>query len=222
MATMEVTNRVFRRFDPAHDSRVEPKHCYQFGVRGLDANRPEQPVVRVSYERAEAFCRWLSERTGEAFDLPTDMQWEYACRAGSAGDFSFGELGDDFSAHANLADVALGGMASDPYTLTLPIPEPSRFDDWIPRDARWNDGALLAVAGGSFSPNAWGLFDMHGNVAEWTRGSLHAGERNVRGGSWRDRPQRATATARQSYPVWQRVFNVGFRVVATVRTEDSR
>ncbi len=222
MATLEVTNSAFRRFDPSHDSRVEPKHCYQFGVRGLDADRPEQPVVRVSGERAEAFCRWLSERSGERFTLPTEEQWEHACRAGSARAFSFGELSDDFSAHANLADVSLRGMASDPYTLTQPIPSPSRFDDWIPRDERWDDGALIAVPGGRYAPNVWGLFDMHGNVAEWTRTHAGGGELVVRGGSWRDRPARATASGRRAYPAWQRVFDVGFRVVVEVSKGDAR
>ncbi len=222
MATLEITNRAFARFDPAHDSRVEPKHCYQFGVRGLRADRPEQPVVRVSAEHAEAFCQWLSEQSGEHFSLPSEEQWEHACRAGAASAFSFGELGDDFSAHANLADVSLGGMASDPYTLNQPIPSPSRFDDWIPRDERWDDGALIAVAVGRYAPNAWGLFDMHGNVAEWTRTRTEDGERFVRGGSWRDRPARATASGRRSYPGWQRVFDVGFRVVVEVSDEDPR
>jgi len=250
MGTCEVTNRQFALFDPTHDSRVESKNTYQFGIHGYPTNRPEQPVVRVSWLEAMAFCRWLSERTGEQFSLPTEVQWEYACRAGTDSPWFFGDRESDFSRFANLADAKMTEFASDPYTVDVPLKNPSKYDDWIPRDARFNDGALLSAAPGSYQPNAWGLFDMHGNVAEWTRsdwrpypaaaeraardeGLVASGEwrvtiensppstlnpqpstsKVVRGGSWRDRPVRATSSYRLSYPLYQRVYNVGFRVV---------
>jgi formylglycine-generating enzyme required for sulfatase activity len=175
-----------------------------------------------------AFCRWLSARTGQRFTLPTEAQWEYACRAGAATPFNFGGLDTDFSPHANLADAKLTEFASDPYTVDVPLKNPTPFDDWIPKDARFNDRALLTVAPGRYQPNAWGLHDMHGNAAEWTRTTYAAypyraddasnsdkpGCRKVvRGGSWRDLPKRGTSSFRLSYPSWQRVYNVGFRVV---------
>lgn len=231
MATREIDNRIFALFNRAHDSRVEDKNAYQFGIHGYPSNRPEQPVVRVSWNDAMAFCDWLSARTGRRFTLPTEAQWEYACRAGASTPFHFGPLGSDFSKHANLADAKLTEFVSDPYTVDVPLVNPTRYDDWIPKDARFRDDALLAVAPGRFLPNAWGLRDMHGNVAEWTRSqhrpypyaaadgreSLTGGAedlRVVRGGSWRDVPHRATAAVRTAYPRWQRIYNVGFRVVS--------
>jgi formylglycine-generating enzyme required for sulfatase activity len=81
---------------------------------------------------------------------------------------------------------------------------------------------------GSYRPNAWGLYGMHGNAAEWTRSTYrpypyregdgrneiaNEGEKVVRGGSWYDRPKRCRSAFRLSYPEYQRVYNVGFRIV---------
>ena len=228
LGTCEVTNAQYARFDPGHDSRVEKKNATQYGVQGYPMHLPEQPVVRVSWSEAIAFCRWLSERTGERFSLPTESQWEYACRAGTATPFWYGDLDCDFSRHANLADAKLVEFASDVWDPNKPLVKPTRYNEFIPKDARFNDGAMLSVAPGRYESNAWGLCDMHGNVAEWTRSAYrpypyvsddgrndeHAADRRVvRGGSWRDRPYRATASFRLAYQPYQRVFNVGFRVV---------
>lgn len=229
MATKEVTNQMYQLFDPKHDSRIEDKNAYQFGIHGYPVNRPEQPVVRVSWLEAVAFCRWLSAKTGMHFALPSEAEWEYACRAGSAGPFSFGDLNTDFSKFANLADAKLSEFASDPFTVDTPLKNPTKYDDWLPKDSRFNDGALLTVEPGRYQPNAWGLFDMHGNAAEWTRSTYrpypdvdepiaespsNVGRKVVRGGSWRDLPKHSTSSYRLSYLPYQRVFNVGFRVVA--------
>jgi formylglycine-generating enzyme required for sulfatase activity len=235
MARCEINNAQFACFNPAHDSRVEDKNTYQFGIHGYPANEPAQPVVRVSWQEAMAFCRWLEARTGRRFTLPTEAQWEWACRAGADTPFSFGLAGVDFSKHANFADAKLREFASDPYTVDKPLPDATPYDDWIPKDARFNDGALIAVASGRYAPNAWGVHDLHGNVAEWTRSCdapypwaadgrddvARAGRRIVRGGSWRDVPSRGTASFRLSYEPWQRVYNVGFRVVCEGEWNDS-
>jgi len=245
MGACEVTNEQFAAFDPMHDSRFESKNGYQFGVEGFPLDGPRQPVVRVSWHRALAFCRWLSERTGERVTLPTEVQWEWACRAGSATAFSFGGLDADYSTHANVADRKLREFASDPYKVFGPLRNATRYDDWIPRDDRFNDGGLVTVDVGRYQPNAWGLHDMHGNVSEWTASPHQPGReskgqevpgsglrvtgsasapsvthhasritrRVVRGGSWRDRPRRCRSAFRLSYPSWQGVYNVGFRVV---------
>ncbi len=236
MGRFEITNAQFAQFDPVHDSHVEPKHAYQFGVHGFPVNEPEQPVVRVSWEHAMEFCRWLSEKTGETFTLPTEAQWEYACRAGSATPFSYGDLNTDFSKFANLADRMLIQFADDPYKIRQPLLNPTPYDDWIPKDARFDDGGFVSEKVGKYAPNAWGLYDMHGNVWEWTRSAAQpypyqgddgrntdkAGtERIARGGSWYDRPQRATSSYRLGFRPWQRVFNVGFRVVSPVKAAGS-
>ena len=169
MGACEVSNEQFARFDPTHDSRVESKNAYQFGVHGYPVNQPTQPVVRVSWQRAAAFCRWLSSKTGERVTLPTEAQWEWACRAGSAQAFSFGALDADYSKFANVADKKLREFASNPYTVFSPLRNATKYDDWIPRDDRFDDGGLLSMPIGSYQPNSWGLHDMHGNVFEWTR-----------------------------------------------------
>lgn len=229
MGKCEVSNAQYSQFDPLHDSHVESKLHYQFGIHGYPLDGSDQPVVRVSWKQAVAFCEWLSERTGQPFTLPTEAQWEWACRSGTATAFFYGDPDADFSKHSNVADAALSGLASDPYTLLSPMRRgATKFDDYVPKDSRFNDGSLVSVEVGKYLPNAWGLHDMHGNVAEWTRSVYkpypydpedgreaftEQGRKVVRGGSWRDRPTRCRSAFRLSYPAWQRVYNVGFRVV---------
>jgi formylglycine-generating enzyme required for sulfatase activity len=230
MAVMETTNGQYRRFDPSHDSGREDVQGYQFGMEGYPLFEPRQPVVRVSWRRAADFCAWLSARTGLKAALPTEAQWEYACRAGAATSFSWGGPDDDFSKHANLADLKTREFACDTYQhdRIIPLPDPTESDDWLPKDVRFNDGMLVSAETGRTRPNAWGLCDMHGNAAEWTRSEYRPypyaeddgrnrpdgdAPRVARGGSWRDRPSRATASYRLAYRPYQPVFNVGFRVV---------
>ena len=232
MGTCEVTNRQYARFDPQHDSRLESRHGYQFGRLGYPLNEPKQPVVRVSWNEAVAFCEWLGARVGARCTLPTEAQWEYACRAGSPAPFHFGDLNGDFSMWANLGDRSLSQYAActahENYSSTRIIPNPSRYDDWVPKDERCDDGAFVSADVGRYRANSWGLYDMHGNVWEWTRSTdtpypyRDADGRNelsgnlrriVRGGSWYDRPARAVSDYRLSYRPYHRVFNVGFRVI---------
>jgi len=222
MGRFEVTNEQYRRFDPSHDSRFEHKGSWVFWEHhlGWPLNHPKQPVVRVSQEEAKGFCQWLSEEIGQRVTLPTEAQWEYACRAGTASPLWFGDLDADFSGVANMSDATIRQLAYDT--------DGRHTADLVPRDARFDDRALVTADVGSYRPNAWGLHDMHGNVCEWTRTAYRpypyaeadgrnaplAGERIVvRGGSWRDRPKRCRSAYRLSYPAWQRVYNVGFRIV---------
>jgi len=229
---IEVTNRQFRRFRAGHDSRRESRHGYQFGVTGYDVNGDDLPVVRVSWLEAVAFCEWLSKQTGRTVRLPTEAQWEWAARAGSDRPFWWGGLEADFAPHANLADVTLADFSGNPYEqdrVKARHGNPENiYDNWIPQIPGVNDGGFLTEASGRWTPNPWGVSDLHGNAAEWTRSKEAAypyrdddgrnapgggGCRIVRGGSWYDRPKHATASFRRAYRPYQQVYNVGFRVI---------
>jgi formylglycine-generating enzyme required for sulfatase activity len=222
IAKYEITNEQYSKFDPSHDSRFEHKGSWQFNKVdiGWDLNKPNQPVVRISQVEAMAFCQWLSQKIGQKVLLPTEAQWEYACRAGTETPFSFGDLDTDFSDYANMADWTIRDLVYDVRDQYPP--------DLVPRESRFNDLNLVTAEVGSYKPNRWGLFDMHGNVWEWTRSTLKAypyqdkdgrnaidgrSDKIVRGGSWYDHPKRCRSGYRLNYPEWQKVNNVGFRVI---------
>jgi len=143
----------------------------------VNVNRTGYPAINVTQYAASQFCRWLTAKTGNYYRLPTEAEWEYACRAGSQGAYSFSSDGE------SLENVA-----------------------WY----RGNSKGKYHKSGVK-SPNGFGLFDMHGNVAEWVldrydpKGYLSTGivtpetelyPRVVRGGSFRDQPERVRSAAR--------------------------
>ena len=215
MGTTEVTNAQFKAFDSAHDSRYISVFNKDQSTPGEIANRPTQPVIRVSWNRAMAFCDWMSKRTGRRVSLPTEAQWEYACRAGTQTPMHWGAVNGDFAKLANLADERLNNLA--------------RGDSpkWIPSITACNDGSIVTDNVGKYRPNPFGLHDMSGNAAEWTLSAYRpypyrddgrndvaaAVERVVRGGSFYDRPHRATSSFRLAYRPYAKVWNTGFRVV---------
>lgn len=228
MSANEISNAQYSLFDPEHDSFAEVRHGYQFGVKPYPSNKPKQPVVRVSLNQIQKFCKWLSNKVGKKIAIPTEQQWEYACRAGSDTDFYFGNKDSDFSYYANLADKQLKCFAAQPYKEKMTtLKNPTEFDDWIPRNRKFDDHGFLAVKSGGYLPNAWGLYDMHGNVAEWTVSNYknYIGNPNilmvneekvVRGGSWYDRPKHATSSYRVPFKKYQSVFDVGFRIIEPI------
>ncbi len=222
----EVTNEQFRRFKAGHDSRNESRHGYQFGRLGYDMNSSRQPAVRLAWNEARDFCKWLAETNIGPADLPSAAQWEWACRAGTTSAFPFGAVDCDYSGHANLGDRRLKEFAActarENYTKAEPITNPSRYDDWVPRDDRFDDGGFVTMDVGHYKPNAWGLHDMIGNAWEWTSESTATGECAARGGSWYDRPAKSTAGTRVFYQPYQRVFNVGFRIVLVESPETAK
>jgi len=154
-------------------------------------SNPAVPVTHISYDDAQAFVARLSGATGQAYRIPSESEWEYACRAGSRGRYSFGDTID--------ATRAVFASAAGP------------------------------VAPGSFPPNAFGLYDMHGNVREWTSdlwhesydstpldGSPaaegHGSMRVVRGGGWSDSPAMLRSAARMRATQSSRASVIGFRI----------
>jgi formylglycine-generating enzyme required for sulfatase activity len=116
--------------------------------------RKDQPdddaVTAISWEQAVKFCHWLSQKEGRIYRLPTEAEWEYACRAGTASLFEMGDtLPEGFQP-----------WAGDLGTLSRRLK-----DDELPKIYRRVKAVNIRVAQGK--PNAWGLYDMHGNVAEW-------------------------------------------------------
>ena len=160
MAQHETSNRLFALFDAQHDSRLEPGDYLHFDEikRGYPLNKPEQPVVKVSWERATQFCAWVRDKTGLDTALPTEAQWEWACRAGSSGMFWYEHPDQGFTEYDNLADLQM--VHNTRYA--------GKRWQWRPGMRTQDDGYRVSSPVGSFKPNPWGLYDMHGNVAEWT------------------------------------------------------
>lgn len=184
----------------AHEITFEQwQQCVDHGgCRGYQPDdegwgRGERPVIFVSWDQAQEFAAWLSAKTGRAYRLPTEAEWEYACRAGAVSRYAFGDT-------ASAEQINFGR----------------------------NKGGTVPV--GQYPHNAWGLFDMHGNVWEWVEDVWNSGHRGrpedqrvrldgpepdtrtVRGGSWDDPQHRVTCASRNRKDRDQRENEIGFRV----------
>jgi formylglycine-generating enzyme required for sulfatase activity len=230
MGVSEVTHRQYLEFDATHESGFFMKRYPDRNGPGLSLEGDDLPVTRVSWNQADRFCQWLSKKTDLAFRLPTGEEWTRACRAGcpDSQPMFYGSLDDDFSRFANMADRSLslpppatGGVTSNIMFHGNGVFLSALKGNNIRCETRFDDRFIATSPVGSFRPNRWGLHDMHGNVAEWTSSAAswkEEGARDemaVRGGSFRDRPERCRIDFELSFPKWQRVHNVGFRVVAT-------
>lgn len=220
MSRHEITNAQYRALvTPEHRSGHVGWRSIDWRGEGYDMNAPDLPVVRVSWHEALAFCQALSAATSRPVTLPSEAEWEWACRAGSSDDLWYGNVDADFGPLENLAGHEQRGFAF------------GGKRKWFLRDDRFDDGAMIAAPVGRYKPNPWGLFDMAGNVSEWTRTVYRpypydsadgrdaissAGEKVVRGGSWHVPPKLASSGFRWKYAPWRRLFNVGFRVVVPV------
>ena len=145
MAVVPVTNREYEMFEPGHRAMRgqpgDPREGRLAPCPGLSQG-DDEAVVHVSWHEAMAFCRWLSEREGMPYRLPTEAEWEYACRAGTSTPYHTGELlPEEYGVNARR----------------------SRF----PAVGRTVDEDLAPMLVGQTPPNSWGLCDMHGVVEEW-------------------------------------------------------
>ena len=168
---------------------------------------PQNPVETVSWDDAVEFCKKLSAKTGKTVVLPTEAQWEYACRAGTKTPFNTGETISTDQANYDGNSVYGNGVKGEYRQKTTPV--------------------------GTFKPNAFGLYDMHGNVWQWCAdrydgkyygnspkadptGPADGAARVLRGGSWSSLPQFCRSAYRDfSSPVSRFNIRYGFRVVVS-------
>ena len=190
-----------------------------------EANTDQRPVEQVNWEDAIEFCNRLSQRTGRHYSLPSEAQWEYACRAGSITPFHFGETLSSELANFDGTEVYAGGLKGDWRRQTTPV------------------GKSLAsvTSADAFPANDWGLQDMHGNVWEWCLDQWHpsyegapvdgsawvdadanqanikkdeeSNDRLLRGGSWDFRPGNCRSACRGHPQPGLVNDSVGLRVV---------
>ncbi|MFN0022516.1 MAG: SUMF1/EgtB/PvdO family nonheme iron enzyme [Parvularculaceae bacterium] len=165
--------------------------------------RGKRPVINVSHAEAEAYAAWLSATTGSRYRLPTEAEWEYAARSGTSTPFAFEGLIDAARANYDAAKEDLAGAPGRSYGRTAPA--------------------------SVFAPNAFGLYDMHGNVWEWTADCWRAshdgrpadasavggacGSRVVKGGAWNTPASSLRPAHRDGAVAGSRRSDLGFRVV---------
>jgi formylglycine-generating enzyme required for sulfatase activity len=224
MMTTEVTNALYNQFDPSHDSRFIDQWHKDHVHQGYPANKPYQPVIRVNWNRANEFCKWLSAQTGKKFRLPTEAEWEWACRAGSGTSMWYGNTNVDFGKLENMSDMQTKKFVVRGVN-PQPMNNPPPHEAFIPRAEGVDDGNMIAEAVGMYQANPWGLFDMHGSVSEWTASDYRPYpyvdapndptlRKVARGGSWDDIPQDLRAARRYWFAV-ESTF-VGFRLARTL------
>ncbi|MFP4029834.1 MAG: formylglycine-generating enzyme family protein [Candidatus Brocadiia bacterium] len=184
-----------------------------------EGDSTDVPANYITWEEAEKFCKKLSQSTGKPIKLPTEAQWEYACRAGSGSAYGFG---DDKS---RLKEYGWFFMNSGDQVL-------SEGTQWGPKKALLEWGCR-ARAVGQKKPNNWGLYDMHGNVCEWCRdwydgdwyekrtstdptGPKQGKFRVMRSGSWYLPGPNCRSARRAAFKPAESLFSSGFRPILSL------
>ena len=182
------------------------------------AQDSDHPVTCVNAEDADAYAKWLSDTTGKLYRLPSEAEWEYACRAGTTTARFWGNDRESARRFANVSDLSLA-------PLLKMKPNPEQF-------FQHDDGYPFTSPVGSFAPNPWGLYEMLGNVWEWTADDWHESYegapddgsarttsggvrlRVLRGGAWYGSPWVVRSGSR--YGDNDRDPNTGFRLARTL------
>lgn len=202
----EVSNAQFRQFREAHDSGA---------YRSQSFDGDNQPVVEVNWHDAVAFSDWLSAQTGKRYRLPDEAEWEYAARADTSASRFWGNAPDEACSYANIHDL----------TSRETNPELVEVFDW--QDFHdCHDSAAVTTVVGSYRPNSWGLYDMLGNVWEWTCSAYREdhsdsdlgchqdeGPKVLRGGGWVSTPDSIRSARRLAYDSTEALDAIGFRLL---------
>jgi formylglycine-generating enzyme required for sulfatase activity len=194
-----------------HKKRFESSTKFSWRDAGFEQT-DDHPVVNVSWNDSVAFCKWLSRKEGKAYRLPTEAEWEYACRAGMTTRYSSGDDPETLASVGNVADATMKAKLSP------------RGDE-----IRASDGYVFTSPVGAFKPNAFGVYDMHGNAWQWCAdwyasdyygkspkydpaGPSSGKFRVLRGGSWGNGGMGTRCAARFWYSPSRRSTQTGFRV----------
>ena len=203
MSECQITNAQFEQFDP--------KHREMRGKLGYSREDTEA-VIFVSWHDAVEFCKWLSDKEGTTYRLPTEAEWEYACRAGSSTPFNTGDT------------IAESDRKNQRQT-------------WFPDESRTTGENAVPLHVGKTPPNPWGLCDMHGNVEEWCNdwygpypdsdridptGPSGGDFRITRGGSHSTDLYYLRSTNRAGALPGERNWLIGFRVVRAPLPQEYR
>lgn len=174
----------------------------------------DHPVVNVTWHDAQALAAWLSRTEGRRYRLPTEAEWEYACRAGTRSRYHAGDDPRSLLGTANVFDARSA----------------RHWPQWQAMALQGDDGHAFTAPVGSYAPNPWGLHDMHGNAWEWVadwhgddyyakspiddpQGPAEGTVRVRRGGSWHTWPFYARASYRNWNAPSTRYTLVGIRLV---------
>jgi formylglycine-generating enzyme required for sulfatase activity len=172
----------------------------------------------LSWNDATAYVAWLAKKTGKGYRLLTEAQWEYAARAGTTTRYSFGDDEKDLCHHGNGVDATAKSKIAG-------------AEKWSA--APCSDGYAYTAPVGSFLPNKFGLYDMHGNAWQWLEDCWHdnyagaptdgsgwvsgdCSRRVVRAGSWGGIPRDLRSAKRGRDPAGERYGNIGFRLGRTL------
>ncbi len=165
------------------------------------------PVVNVSWNDAVAYCKWLSDKTGDVYRLPTQYEWEYAARAGTTSRYWFGNDPEELTKYDNVADESARKY----------------FPNWD-KCLRGDDRYPFAAPVDATTPNPWGIYGTCGNVCEWCldENEKEPARKNVRGGSWYNWPNIARASNKHSGRPDDQACFIGFRVVLDASSDSFR